>query len=277
MPSSFKKYDHWTKYCKMQWSIVRRGIFIRPIRLIAIKKFLKLFRTNYVSVDLTRIGKDTDGGYLVPTKILSDISNCFSPGVERKVSFEEILANQYAIKCFLADASIDSPPTANPNFVFDKNFLGNRNKNQFITLKHWIDSHVSPLDTHLLLQMDIEGSEYDVFLTEEIETLKRFICIIVEFHSVDNILYPQFFSIFESIFQKLFQEFSICHVHLNNHNGIVVKHGIEAPEVFECTFLRNDYAKKLKNNNPVNLPHPLDRPNHAGREDLVMPENWWNH
>lgn len=61
--------------------------------------FLSRFRKHYVSCDLTRIGGEGDGGYLVPN-ILDSISYCFSPGVDYKANFEKELSVKFNIKSF---------------------------------------------------------------------------------------------------------------------------------------------------------------------------------
>jgi len=227
-----------------------------------------------VSVDLQRVGGEGDGGYLLPD-ILDDVDFCFSPGVEYRAEFEKQLATSHGIKCFMADASVDAPPLTDDNFEFDKKFLGNRDVGQFITLKTWMDQKVGEDRDNLLLQMDIEGGEYGVLITESMETLRRFSCIVIEFHMLHKLLDSYFFLFFSSVMEKLFREFSICHVHPNNCCGSIALEGLELPRVIEVTFLRKDLAKALNNGKQIVLPHPLDRKNVDKNDDLLMPRMWW--
>ena len=87
-----------------------------PLKSLLLKKSLLLRRTTdpdlldrfFSSVSpistnhkLIRIGREGDGGYLIPND-LEGIEVCFSPGVEGTADFERDLANR-GIKCFFAD------------------------------------------------------------------------------------------------------------------------------------------------------------------------------
>lgn len=127
----------------------------------------------------------------------------------------------------------------------------------------------------MLLQMDIEGGEYDVLTFESIETLGKFSVIIVEFHSLDRLFDEHFLKMFTSIFEKLYGKFSICHVHPNNCRGTVIRDGIEVPILIEVTFIRNDLVDNYKLESPVNLPHELDQRCVSTKNEVSMPSCWW--
>lgn len=236
--------------------------------------FLRRFREHYISVDLIRIGGDGDGGYLVPN-ILGDISHCFSPGVDYTSDFESHLSKSYNIRSFMADASVDSAPFSDPNFFFCKKFLGNRDDDDIITLSSWMEANLEGDEEGIILQMDIEGSEYDVLTFESDDTLKKFSVMVIEFHGLGQIGNKHFFQMFSSIFEKIYRNFSICHVHPNNCCGIFVSGEIEFPRVIEVTFLRNDFVEEENNGLKISLPHKLDRKNVKTKDDIFMPIKWW--
>jgi len=239
-----------------------------------VNQFIKRFRENFLSVNLIRIGNGGDGSYLIPD-ILTKISCCFSPGVCETIDFEKQLSEDYGIKSFMIDASIGVLPFQDSNFTFERKFLGTRDEDNTITLNSWIGKHTKKEDNNLLLQMDIETSEYDVLAYESIETLKRFSCMVIEFHWFDQIFHPFFFKMVSGIFEKIFKEFSICHVHPNNCCGIASFDGVDIPRVFEVTFIRNDMVEEVKSNNIVTLPHNLDIDNAKHRPTIEMPSAWW--
>jgi hypothetical protein len=255
--------------------LFKRGYLIfKTVKSYKIENFLKRFRENFVSVDLVRVGGNQDGGYLVPN-LLNNINYCFSPGVDKNSDFESYLSNTYGIKSFMADASVSDTPIKNDNFTFIKKFIGSRSENDFTTLKEWMNDSVDMSEDNLILQMDIEGSEYEVLIVESEEILRRFSIMIIEFHNVQEIFEKNFFNIFSSIFEKIYRNFSICHVHPNNCCGIVTRDGIEVPKVIEITFIRNDFLNIVKNNDTINLPHKLDRKNVLSNSDINMPDKWW--
>ncbi len=238
--------------------------------------FLERFRSKYVALDLIRVGGDGDGAYLLPD-ILDDISYCFSPGVSYVANFEEEIAKSHNIKSFMADASVDKAPTDNELFVFIKKFLGSRTHNNFITLSDWVEQSIGDDDKHAILQMDIEGGEYDVLVYEPRDMLARFSIMVIEFHDLRNLFHIEFLRMFSAIFEKIYHNFSICHVHPNNYESIARSYSVEVPKVMEVTFIRNDYLHLIESGKEVFLPHHLDIKNVPDKPDIVMPEIWWKH
>ena len=234
-------------------------------RLSAFLKQIYPVGTNHA---LIRMGGEKDGGYLVPDDI-DGVSACFSPGVNTVADFELELTKR-GIKCYLADASVEAPPVANPLFDFEKKFLGSRTENHFITLGDWVDSK-SPGDGDLILQMDIEGAEYGVLHATSDALLKRFRIIIIEFHDLDH-LYDSFsFEFLRLTFERLMESFEVVHVHPNNCEHPVRVGDITVPPVMEVTFLRKDRVTSKTQRS--DFPHPLDRANIHKRGDLALP-NW---
>ena len=175
----------------------------------------------------------------------------------------------------MADASVKSSPVLNEKFDFISKFLGHKTEGQFITLSDWVHLSIGMSDAPKILQMDIEGGEYAVLMCEPIELLASFSILIVEFHGLQRLIDPNFMRLFAGIFEKLFQSFSICHVHPNNCCGITLVDGEAVPRVVEVSFVRNDLLDKCRNNNTVKLPHSLDRKNVPSNLDIIMPEIWW--
>ncbi|MEN0001184.1 MAG: hypothetical protein AAF940_09885, partial [Pseudomonadota bacterium] len=138
-----------------------------------VRRFLERFRAHYIGVDLIRVGGDGDGGYLLPD-CLADLRYCFSPGVAYQADFEKELSDKYGIRSFMADASVDEPPIADENFHFIQKFLGAHTDGAFITLGDWVAQSIEVNDGGRLLQMDIEGGEYDVLTFESAEFLSQF-------------------------------------------------------------------------------------------------------
>ena len=236
--------------------------------------FLERFRDKYVEMNLIRIGEEGDGGYLLPN-ILDETSYCFSAGIGHTVKFEHELGASYGIKSFVADASVETLYVSNDDFAFVPKFLGPRTCGAFITLSDWMEESVGRESRKQILKMDIEGGEYSVLIYEPNEVLARFSIMIIEFHKLQNLLERNFLGIFSAIFEKIFHDFSICHVHPNNCCGIAKLDGIEVPRTIEVTFIRNDLLAESSKSGNIHLPHELDRKNIENNEDIVMPEMWW--
>lgn len=263
-----------------------RGIWMsKKTNFNDLKDFLNRFKEKFVSLELERIGNsEIDGGYLVPKNVMSTIKYCFSPGTGYDVSFELDLSNKYSIKSFMADGSVEGPPIFNENFNFSKVFLSSKIiEKSHVTLSHWIKNCLAnPNQINageggggIILQMDIEENEYEVLTYETSETLKKFSVIIIEFHALQNIFERHFFQMIKAIFEKIYDNFHICHAHPNNNDRMTVINGIEIPNILEITFVRNDFVDKSNLNVAKKFPHALDKKNNKNFSDIVLPSSWY--
>jgi len=234
---------------------------------------IKSLRPMDCGKNLIRIGGNGDGGYLVPDD-LEGIEYCFSPGVSTTVNFETQLAT-LNIKSFLADYSVDSPPIQKPEFIFDKKFLGADDNETFFTLKSWKDKYLRGYTGELLLQMDIEGFEYEVICCTPAEVLSSFRIMVIEFHFLDR-LFDKFVHkvVFKPCFEKILNHFYVAHIHPNNCCGTVKTRGIEIPRALEFTFYNKNRVAGAKEKQE--FPHPLDRDNVVTNMFLRLPEVWYS-
>lgn len=233
--------------------------------------FFRRMHPKAMQGDLIRIGGTKDGGYLIPAE-LQGIEACFSPGVARTSDFENHMAT-LGIPSFMADYSVKSPPIKNDMFFFEKKFLGDTNNNKFMRLEDWVSRNVPDVDKDLLLQMDIEWSEYPVLLDTPETTLRRFRIMAIEFHTMEMLFSLYSFRFIKQVFDKILRDFTIVHIHPNNCCPIVKMGRFEVPRVMEFTFLRNDYFRP--SDRELAFPHPLDYRNVERLPDIVLPNCWW--
>lgn len=219
--------------------------------------------------ELIRLGPDGDGGYLVPDDLLG-IEGAFSPGVSTESGFEVDLA-ACGMQVFLADFSVDGPAQTNPKFAFHKKYVGCLSNETFITLAEWKNATMPGHSGDLLLQMDIEGAEFESLLCAPPELLAQFRIMVIEFHSLQELFNKPFFGLASRVFQRLLQTHSVVHIHPNNCCGSVTKAGLEIPRVAEFTFHRND--RLLQRSYCRSFPHPLDRDN-TPNPTLALPPCW---
>jgi hypothetical protein len=235
-----------------------------------LRRFFKTIRPRETGLPLIRLGGQGDGGYLVPDD-LQEIGACFSPGVSLVADFELELASR-GVSCFLADASVEAPPVSHPMFRFEKKFLGSQTQGDFVTLQDWVDA-MRPDARDMILQMDIEGAEYDVLYESSDALLNRFRIIIIEFHSLDELCNAFAFEFLRLTFEKLARHFVVAHIHPNNSQRPVRCGEFVIPPVIEVTFLRRDRVTQTAPRR--DFPHALDRANVNRRGDLVLPSCWY--
>jgi hypothetical protein len=217
---------------------------------------------------LVRFGPNHDGGYLLPND-LDGVSYLFSPGVSDESGFEKDCADRGMI-CFLADGSVDGPVQNHPNFIFRKQFVGAVADFKYMTIDSWVSESIGESTSDLLLQMDIEGFEYETLLAMPDNLLSRFRIIIVEFHFLDRIWNEAYFNYVSVVFRKLLRSHSVVHSHPNNAIAPVVVDGLEIPPLLEITFLRKD---RITNQDfETRFPHELDF-DCCNKRPLVLPSS----
>ena len=251
--------------------LFENGILINKADQVdALRKFMHSVQPMATQFELIRVGSDGDGGYLVPDDLIG-IGPCFSPGVSSSANFELDLARR-GIRSFLADYSVDSAPVENPLLSFRKKFLGPVDDEVYIRLSTWVEECAGD-SNDLILQMDIEGDEYTVFLDSDDDLLRRFRIIVVEFHALDHLADKFSAQFVKMVFDKLLRLFEVVHIHPNNCCTPYVYKGVEVPPVLEFTFLRKDRA--LARTPISSFPHPLDRANVAAQPDFPLPACWY--
>ncbi len=239
-------------------------------------KVLKLIESLYPirsELELIRFGSKADGGYLIPND-LEGIEACFSPGVEQVSEFE-LDCLKYGMKVFMADKSVKKPNLniSEDKYNFIKKFVGCTNNDDFITIDNWVKSSNISDSSDLLLQMDIEGDEYNSLINMSDTLIKRFRIIIIEFHSLQDLWNRHYFKLNKTVFDKILQTHICVHIHPNNHDVISTTFGVEIPRVAEFTFIRKDRIK-IKNYETC-FPHSLDNDNSANNKSISLPKNWY--
>lgn len=244
--------------------------FLRSPDRDEVMQFIKRLRPYTIEHPLIRVGPNFDGGYLLPDDLV-DVKSCYSPGVGGSSNFELSLA-QRGIHSFMADASVDGPAASHPLFSFEKKFLGTEDFGDYTTLASWIKRH-TPTDYNLILQMDIEGSEYPVINSTPEEVFSRFRIMNIEFHHFHLLWDRKSLDNLNIFFDKLLKKFTIIHLHPNNCEVGFVKEGITIPPVLEITFLRND---RIKQKSPAQFfPHALDVDNAPHLTTFTLPSEWY--
>jgi len=214
------------------------------------------------------------GGYLVPDDF-SGIAACFSPGVSTISGFEKDIANM-GIKVFLADRSVSGPAENHNLFNFTKKYIGITSNEDFITMDKWVNYEFLNTKDDLLLQMDIEGYEYEVLLGISENLLRCFRIMVIEVHDLKELFNKPFFifKLASRMFEKILQTHSCVHNHPNNYCGSVKIGEIEIPLDIELTFLRNNRIRNASLT--TSFPHPLDFNNSSGNT-LVLPNCWYRY
>ena len=251
------------------------------------------FKPKY-EYEVTRLGGDNDGGYLVGKKSIEKSMSLLTLGLGYEWRFEKdyYKLKQSPIICFDHSISYSSVKKISRKYFFSyifrifkpkyftkKNFFKNLFNNIFLYLdyKKFFKNNVHHekikvgscqkeinLETILkhknlsfpcLLKVDIEGSEYRI-LDEIIKLQSHFTGIIIEFHDIDLHI-----TTILNFIDKL--NFDLIHIHPQNPAPVTTNN---IPTQIEFTFSKNE---KILGSNPK-FPHKLDMPANPNYEEIDL-------
>jgi hypothetical protein len=208
-----------------------------------------------------RCGSPADGGYVIAD--LSGYDALFGCGINNDIRFEMAFVKKYPIQCYAYDGTINAlPDKSEPLIKFHKMNIGPENTAMTTNLHREIEPY-----SNIFLKMDIESYEFRWLRTLSIQQLRRFKQIVIEFH-IPFTPYPNYRHLDiqipvhhkMNVLTTLSQTHTLVHLHGNNCCGTVEYQGIAVPNVFECTYVRNDVQDRGKLN-VIPVPSSLDHPN----------------
>ncbi|MFD2261441.1 hypothetical protein ACFSM5_00980 [Lacibacterium aquatile] len=216
-----------------------------------------------VGKSFERIGNEFDGGYVQPVHdTVSKIA--YSLGINRDVSWDMEMAKR-GYRLFQYDHTIEKLPARHKHFNWEKKGIcGSRTRQpQMISLEEAISGNGHGALNDLILKMDIESAEWDVFSEMDQAFLGKFDMIIGEFHRFHKLTDPAWFAKAKASLQKLARTHYVVHVHANNASPFEVHGGVPLPRLLELTWLRKDLC--LFEPATRIFPTALDAPNIRNR------------
>lgn len=225
--------------------------------------------------DLTRIGRNYDGGYVISESLMKNSSVLLSFGINDDWSFEEDFYRRSGIGCTCFDFSVSESrffhlgldqirfffgdiikrrtikwsrwKTAWDHFEIYRRFKSFFRRHQFFCLGIATTTHgqFKTLDdilrehvkqqNNIFLKIDIEGDEYRI-VDDIIRNKHRFHALAMEVHNIHDDNND-----FETFLAKLQQGFHVYHIHANNYGSIQRKLGM--PDVIEISCIRKDLVR----------------------------------
>jgi hypothetical protein len=165
------------------------------------------------------------------------------------------------------DHTIDALPDHHVNFHFYKiGIRGNVPNDDMLTLEQHLHRNCDA--TSLLLKIDVEGSEWDVFSSASYDVLSRFDQIVGEFHWLHQLSNAEFRLKFIESMKRLTEQFTIFHVHSNNCRPLAIVDGFTVADVLELSFVRTNLITRRESRSLY--PSPLDQANNAIVHDHAL-------
>ena len=238
------------------------------------KAYLPYFFSFNQAIDLVRIGKDNDGGYLVSLSDVKKSNLLIGLGIRDDWSFESDFVKYNDVEVIAYDASVNfrfllkrmiietikNPLNFNglkKLFSYKKFFRGkHKHIKKFVGLSTSNEINCTFLEVlnetnnkKIFLKIDIEGSEYR-FLDDIVANEEKITGIVIELHDCDIHLNK-----IEKFVKKLNKRgLYLVHIHANNFSPITLDDSL--PLTLELTF-----SKHAKTSSFFSLPHKLDMPN----------------
>lgn len=222
---------------------------------------------NPAEAEKCRVGRTNDGGYIM-LKPFSREKIAYSFGICDDVSWDIDMAED-GYQIYQYDHTIDRLPQEHDSFHWQKlGLTGGEGTDDKKGLETLLAKNGHTDTTGMLLKMDIEGDEWDVFAGCPRNVLEQFDQIVVEFHNCAFGNRPLILRALE----KLNDSFAVIHVHANNYRPNNYCGDLVLPDVLEVTYVRRGMCKLEKGS--LCVPETHDMPNYSNLTDFWLGE--WN-
>lgn len=219
-----------------------------------------------------RLGRDEDGGYIIPEEILQSTKTYVSFGVNNEDSFEmDVWKRTNSSAIFLCDPYIPYRRVGSP-LKFIPIGLSYLLQGKLVPYPEFL-KRFSIENAHIFLKVDIEYREYGAFECIGEEELKGIDCLVLELH---GLLEQRMAPFIQTLLEKINKWFILFHLHGNTCGVYEVVAGKAYPNILECTFVNKLYLKEQGSiPEPLRtyLPCSLDKPNTLARKDHEL--SWW--
>lgn len=218
-----------------------------------------------------RVGGDYDGGYVMLDDFQKEkVDAAYSFGIGDEVSWDEAIANR-GIDVFMFDHLINRLPKRHPKFHYFKTGVTGLKKGANLkTLGELIVENGHTTCKNLIMKMDVEGCEWDVFKEAASGVIGQFSQLVVEFHGLSSAAYDQKYLSIVNVLKKINQTHQSIHVHANGINAPLWIGKLVLPELFEVTYIRRTDVKDKLIANIRQFPTEIDRPVSEGWPDLYL-------
>eukprot|EP00928_Gymnodinium_smaydae_P016497 TRINITY_DN16196_c0_g1_i1.p1 TRINITY_DN16196_c0_g1~~TRINITY_DN16196_c0_g1_i1.p1 ORF type:complete len:324 (-),score=83.16 TRINITY_DN16196_c0_g1_i1:98-1069(-) len=248
------------------------------------RELLNSFRICGHCNKFERFGENHDGGYLMCMdgyggahssggSDIPAIHAAYSLGVEVHDQWSLDVADRLDVDVTQLDCTVAVGTCHHPRCKFYQKCAGaddgRAHDDDVWTMKELLQhtARDKASEGALLMKMDIEGSEWDIFEHETPATLSKFSQLIVEFHWLHDS--EKHASFLKAVRNLLDADFRVVHLHGNNYGSMYRFGGESIPDVLEITFVRN--AAKRKGGCSVKQTYnSLDAPNNPASSELPM-------
>ena len=253
--------------------------------------------------NLIRIGRENDGGYVIPQSVFELCDGLLSYGINKDWTFEKDFLKKnpkaiihcydhtlnlfslflFTLKLFflsfiyalLLDKKRCSDALKGlvviPDYftffktpqIHFKNRIWDSNILESKTIQDSITQIILSKAKKIFIKMDIEAAEYRV-LNSIFETDKKIVGMAIEFHQLDK-----YSDEFNKFIDRVLNTYFIVHIHGNNYSKLLQEN--DFPSVLEITFMNKYFLKgPIKPSKKTYPVEGLDQPNRHSRPDCKL-------
>ena len=215
--------------------------------------------------ELKRFGEPHDGGYLMCGNLLGDVGAGYSYGISGYDKWGCDISSTLGIPVHQYDC-FDTRQPACPagNTIFHAECVAGTARVEegrpFDTMDNQIAKN-GDAGKRIVLKIDVEGAEWDSFLSAPEPLLHQIDQIAVEFHRVNNERYL-------NVVQRLKRVFHVAHIHFNNHSCADDLDPFPT-WAYEVLFVNKRLAQVDASQKAIGL-HTLDAPNNSSVPDCQV-------
>ncbi len=166
--------------------------------------------------ELKRFGEPNDGGYLLCANLLNNVESAYSYGISGYDGWGCDISRQLRLKVHEYDCfNLQEPVCHGGALVFHPECVaGKRSSDGDGRLFDAPEAQIArnrDASRHLVVKMDVEGAEWETFLSMSDSTLDQIDQLAVEFHGANG---PNA----KEVIDKLKRKFYIANLHFNNYS-----------------------------------------------------------
>jgi hypothetical protein len=216
-----------------------------------------------------RVGPPGDGGYILVDDLSAD-QIVLSFGIGAEYRFDIDLAER-GHQVFMFDHTIARIEPPHPKMHYIREGIAGQSNaaEKLYSLRDHLDRH-GIKGQRLILKMDVEGAEFEALSAAPDSLLEAIEQLVIEVHSLDRLIEPDYRSAFCEMFRKINRHFTTFHVHANNFDGpdtFGVVDGLPVPRIIELSLVRT--TSVVRRPSRTLYPTSLDYPNVAQKDKLL--------
>lgn len=215
-----------------------------------------------------RLGKQSDGGYIINDRILSNSKKLITLGYGDEDSFEVDWFNRTKRYVDIYDGTCECGFICREYSHLVGSLIKYYNRNVGTGINLISLTEILENETDCLLKVDIEGGEYTLF--DGVDCSKQ-TGILIEVH---NLQLEQNREKLFKLLQNELKDFVLFHVHGNCWGSTFTLEGVEFPETLELSFINKKLVSDISLDSSSYPIEGLDYPNRSGSQDIPLP--WVN-